>query len=96
MVVSLGKILNIYLSNLERWKRHFRDKITKNFYCRERCNAKLNYLKFIAINRTIQPLLDWIGLDWNALFHVDKIVEKKHQINECIIQVLLISIDMSN
>ena len=20
---------------------------------------------------------DWIGLDWNALFHVDKIVEKK-------------------
>ena len=30
---------------------------------------------------------DWIGLDWNALFHVDKIVEK-NQINECIIQVL--------
>ena len=24
--------------------------------------------------------LDWIGLDWNALFHVDKIVEK-NQIN---------------
>ena len=21
--------------------------------------------------------IDWIGLDWNALFHVDKIVEKK-------------------
>ena len=21
--------------------------------------------------------LDWIGLDWNALFRVDKIVEKK-------------------
>ena len=21
--------------------------------------------------------MDWIGLDWNALFHVDKIVEKK-------------------
>ena len=31
--------------------------------------------------------LDWIELDWNALFHVDKIVEK-NQINECIIQVL--------
>ena len=29
----------------------------------------------------------WIGLDWNALFRVDKIVEK-NQINECIIQVL--------
>ena len=29
-----------------------------------------------------------IGLDWNALFDVDKIVEKKNQINECIIQVL--------
>ena len=32
--------------------------------------------------------LNWIGLDWNALFHVDKIIEKKNQINECIIQVL--------
>ena len=21
--------------------------------------------------------LDWIGLDWNTSFHVDKIVEKK-------------------
>ena len=29
-----------------------------------------------------------IGLDWNALFRVDKIVEKKNQINKCIIQVL--------
>ena len=29
----------------------------------------------------------WTGLDWNALFRVDKIVEK-NQINECIIQVL--------
>ena len=32
--------------------------------------------------------LAWIGLDWIALFHVDKIVEKKNQINECIMQVL--------
>ena len=32
--------------------------------------------------------LNWIGLDWNASFHVDKIVEKKNQINEGIIQVL--------
>ena len=31
--------------------------------------------------------MNWIGLDWNALFRVDKIV-KKYQINECIIQVL--------
>ena len=31
--------------------------------------------------------LDWIGLDWNALFRVDKIVEKKNN-NKCIIQVL--------
>ena len=22
-------------SSLERWKQHFRDKITKNFYCKE-------------------------------------------------------------
>ena len=29
-----------------------------------------------------------LELDWNALFHVDEIVEKKNQINECIIQVL--------
>ena len=26
--------------------------------------------------------------DWNTLFRVDKIVEKKNQINKCIIQVL--------
>ena len=26
--------------------------------------------------------LDWIRLDWNALFRVDKIVEKKNQINK--------------
>ena len=40
---------------------------------------------------------DWNwNWNWNALFHVDKIVEKKNQINERIIQVLLISIDMSN
>ena len=32
--------------------------------------------------------LDWIGLDWNAVFHVDKIVEKQNQINEYMIQVL--------
>ena len=31
--------------------------------------------------------LDWIGLDWNALFRVNKIIEK-NQINKCIIQVL--------
>ena len=53
---SLGEISNIYFSNLERWKLHFQDKITKQFYCGGGCNAKLNYLKFIAINRTIQPL----------------------------------------
>ena len=33
---SLGKISNIQLSNLECWKRHFRDKITKNFTVVER------------------------------------------------------------
>ena len=31
--------------------------------------------------------LDSIGLDWNALFRVDKIVEK-NQINKCVIQVV--------
>ena len=31
--------------------------------------------------------MDWIELDWNTLFRVDKIVEKI-QINKCIIQVL--------
>ena len=31
--------------------------------------------------------LHWIGLDWNALFRVNKIIEK-NQINKCIIQVL--------
>ena len=32
--------------------------------------------------------LDWIELDWNALFRVDKIVEKKIKLIKCIIQVL--------
>ena len=33
--------------------------------------------------------VDLIGLDWKALFHVKKIVEKKNQINECIIKNFL-------
>ena len=37
---------------------------TKNSLNRETCFAKVFHL-------------DWIGLDWNALFRVDKIVEKK-------------------
>ena len=45
------------LNSLESLKRHFRDKITKHFYCAGRCNMKLNYPKLIAINRTTQPLL---------------------------------------
>ena len=32
--------------------------------------------------------VDEVGLDWNALFRVDKIVEKKINNNKCIIQVL--------
>ena len=49
-------------SFLECWKRHLRDKITKqqNFllWWNGRCHVKLvNYLKLIAINCTIQPLL---------------------------------------
>ena len=48
--------------SLKRWKQLFRDKITKDFYCGGRCgsitsNGELNYLKLIAINCTIQPLL---------------------------------------
>ena len=40
----------------------------------------------IHIIRKIFP--KYIGLDWNALFRVDKMVEKSNQINEWIIQVL--------
>ena len=57
----LGKISNIYLS---RTLQHFRDKFTKIFYFGGRCNAELNYLKFVAFNRTIQPLLLNIN-KWN-------------------------------
>ena len=32
--------------------------------------------------------VDEVGLDWNALFRVDKIVGKKINNNKCIIQVL--------
>ena len=51
-------------SSLEHWNRHFRDKITKKFYCGGRYNPKLNYLKLMAINCTIQPLLFNIN-KWN-------------------------------
>ena len=37
--------------------------------------------------KAVLKMLDWIRLDWNALFRVDKIVEKKNN-NECLIQVL--------
>ena len=26
--------------------------------------------------------LDWVGLDWNALFRVDKILEKKNHMHK--------------
>ena len=39
--------------------------------------------------------LDWIGLDWNALFHVGKIVGKKIKLMNAQQKFQLISIDMS-
>ena len=51
-------------SSLGRWKQHFRDEITKYFYCDRKCNVKLNYVILIAINRNIQPLLLNIN-KWN-------------------------------
>ena len=42
---------------------------------------------FSQKKKAVLKMLDWIRLDWNALFRVDKIVEKKNN-NECLIQVL--------
>ena len=43
---------------------------------------KTSFVERLRETNDIPNHLDWIELDWNALFRVDKIVEKKNQINK--------------
>ena len=69
--------------------KFFSNKVGKcNFYFEKLFCFDRVVVLFSIMNRKIHiKFLYWIGLDSNALFRVDKIVEKKNQINECIIQV---------
>ena len=68
--------------------KFFSNKVAKCSFCFDKlfCFERLAVLFSILNSEIPVKCLYWIGLDWNALFLVDKIVEK-NQINECIIQV---------